>query len=714
MSIIQTIRDRAAWLVFGLIAVSLIAFVLMDGLGGKGRGGGDNAGPIGVVNGQKLDYIAFQKDVASREEQYKSQGYPVNDMMQQNIREQVWNQFEEDAVLTDVYKESGISVSEKELNDMLVGLDPIPDIRKSFTDPKTGMFDAQQAAAAVNQFRTIYSTKKKNDPNYERARNFFEEGIPQIIKGREREKYISLLSNSVYIPKWMAEKLNSDRSQVATISFVNLPYQTIKDSSITVSDAEIEKYLDSHKDLYEQPESRSISFVSFNAAANAGDSATLVQQVAGLKNEFATTKDIDGFLARNGTETGYEDAYVLKSKLTGARKDSLIAAPKDAVVGPYLDGSDYVLARLIDSKTMPDSVRARHILVAMIDQKTRQPIMEDSTGKNKIDSIKSLIDHGQSFDSVAAHLSDDQGTRAKGGDLGYFPQGQMVKEFNDFSFSGKTGDKKIVRTQFGFHYIEIMDQKGFEPAYKIAYLSKKIEPSTETDATASGAASQFAGESRNQAAFDANGQKGNLKRQSAKDILPADFSIQGIGSNRSLVKWIYDSKLGEVSESFPVGDKYIVALVTEINTKGTMSVAKARASIEPILRNQKKAEILAKKISTAISLETVASLAGQTVYTGDTVSFASPYIPNIGAEPKVIGAAFDKSLVGKPVSAPIPGNGGVFVIKVETVSAKASLDGGVDQFRQNQVQMQESMIQRGALESLKKLANIKDNRSKLL
>ena len=126
-----------------------------------------------------------------------------------------------------------------------------------------------------------------------------------------------------------------------------------------------------------------ISFVSFNAAANAGDSATLLNQVEGLKSEFATTKDIDGFLARNGTETGYEDDYVLKSKLTGARKDSLIAAPKDAVVGPYLDGSDFVLARVIDSKTMPDSVRARHILVAMIDQKSHQPIMEDSTGKKQ-------------------------------------------------------------------------------------------------------------------------------------------------------------------------------------------------------------------------------------------------------------------------------------------------------------------------------------------
>ncbi len=110
---------------------------------------------------------------------------------------------------------------------------------------------------------------------------------------------------------------------------------------------------------------------------------------------------------------------------------------KDAVIGPYLDGNNFVLARIMDIKTLPDSVHARHILVGLVDPKTNQPKMDDSTGKFKIDSLKSLIDKGQPFDSVAFHFSDDEASRIKGGDLGYFGQGQMVKEFDDYVLMGK-------------------------------------------------------------------------------------------------------------------------------------------------------------------------------------------------------------------------------------------------------------------------------------
>jgi peptidyl-prolyl cis-trans isomerase D len=711
MSIIQQIRDRAAWLVFGLIAVSLIGFLLMDASVGRSRLG-QGSGAVGSVNGEKLDYVSFSKDVQEREEQYKSQGYPVNDMMEQNIRDEVWKKFQEDAVLDKVYDQAGIDVSDKEVNDMLVGMDPIADIRKAFTDPKTGYFDGQQAAARINQLRVIYNGKKKADPNYESARRFFEEGIPQIIRSRQKEKYLSLLTKSVYIPKWMVDKANADKDQISSISLVNVPYATIPDSSIRVSDEEVETYLDSHKDQYEQQESRGISYVSFNAAANAADSNALLQQVGNLKAEFATTTDIEGFMARNGTETGYQENFVPKSKITGPRKDSLANAAPGTVIGPYLDGPNYVLARVMEIKTLPDSVRARHILVATVDQRTGQPTMEDSTGKNRIDSIRDLIDHGARFDSLAINLSDDEGSKVKGGDLGYFTQGQMVKEFNDFTFSGKKGDKKIVKTQFGYHYIEITDQKAFEPAYKIAYFSKRIEPSPETDANASGMASQFAGESRKPETFDANSKKGSLRKQTAMDILPADYSIQGLGTRRDLVRWIFDAKLGDVSESFPVGDKYVVAMVTEINHKGTMTVAKSRPIIEPILRNQKKAEVITKKISSSISLETVASLTGQSVSRADSISFSSPYLPNVGAEPRVVGYSFNRELKGKPVSAPVAGNGGVFVIRVENTSARANLEGGAEQTRQSLVQMQESLAERGAVESLKKTAEIKDNRGK--
>jgi peptidyl-prolyl cis-trans isomerase D len=715
MSIIQKIRDKAAWLVFGLIAVSLIGFLLMDASVGGRRMGGATAGMIGSVNGQKLDYSDYQKQVSESEDQYKSRGYPVNDMMSQNIREEVWKQFQDNAVLTTEYQKLGIEVSDKELNDMLVGPNALPDMKRAFTDPKTGIFDGQQAAARINQLRAVYKANRQSDQKeYAMAQNFFEQALPQFIKMREREKYISLIVQSSYVPKWMVEKNNADNSQIASINFVKIPYQTIPDNTIVIPDGDVQAYLDNHKDQFAQEESRTISYVSFSAAPTSGDSAAIFQQVQSLKPEFAGSTDVESFMAKNGTEINFEDTYIPKSKLTSARKDSITALSKGAVIGPFLDGTNFVLARMMDEKTLPDSVRARHILVALNDPKTNQPKMDDTTAKAKIDSIKALLDKGQPFDSLAFHNSDDEGSRVKGGDLGYFGPGQMVKEFGDFSFNGKKGEIKIVKTQFGYHLIEILDQKNFEPAYKVAYFARRIEPSQETDQNASGLASQFAGENRDKAAFDAGVKKDNLHSIPAQEIQPTDFNIQGLGTSRSLVRWAYGAKLGEVSESFSIGDKYVVAILTEINQKGTMTLVKARPMIVPILRNQKKTDIISAKIKSATSLEAIASLTSQTIGHVDSIQFSSPYIPNMGAEPKVVGYSFDKQLAGKAMSEPVGGNEGVFILKVENVSAKANYGVDVEQARQALLQSQESIIQRAGTDALKKNAKIEDDRAKFL
>jgi peptidyl-prolyl cis-trans isomerase D len=714
MSIIQKIRDKAAWLVFGLIAVSLIGFLLMDASVGGRRMAGSTSGVIGSVNGEKLDFSEYQKQVSEREDQYKSQGYPANDMLTQNIRDEVWKQFEENAVLTTEYGKLGIDVGDKELNDMLVGPNAVQEIRRAFTDPNTGQFDAQQAASRINQLRAIYKGNRKSDKNYAMAQNFFEQALPQFVKMREREKYISLIAQTSYIPKWMIEKTNADNSQIASINFVRVPYQTIPDSSIHILDAEIQTYLENHKNQFAQEESRTISYISFSAAPTSGDSAAIFQQVQVLKPEFSSTTDVESFLAKNGTEKNYTDAFVPKSRVTGARKDSITVLPLGTVTGPYLDGTNFELARIMDIKTLPDSVHARHILVAFADLKTNQPKLDDSSAKHRIDSIKALVDRGQRFDSVAFHFSDDESSRIKGGDLGYFGPGQMVKEFGDFAFNGKKGEIKIVKTQFGYHLVEIIDQKNFEPAYKIAYFARRIEPSQETDQNASGLASQFAGENRDKAAFDAGVKKGNLKSTHSPEIQPTDFNIQGIGSSRSLVRWIYSARPGEVSESFPVGDKYIVAMLTEVNHKGTMPLAKVKAMIEPILRNQKKAALITAKIGPASTMDAVASATGQAVSKADSLQFSSPYVPNIGLEPKVVGYSFDKQLIGKAISAPIGGNEGVFVIKVDKVSAKANYNVDVEQARQAMLQSQESLIQRAGTDALKKKAKIEDDRSKFL
>jgi peptidyl-prolyl cis-trans isomerase D len=288
----------------------------------------------------------------------------------------------------------------------------------------------------------------------------------------------------------------------------------------------------------------------------------------------------------------------------------------------------------------------------------------------------------------------------------------MVPQFQDFAFGHKVGDKGIVKTEYGYHYIEVLGQKDFEPGYKIAYLTRKITASPETDQAASGLASQFAGESRDARTFEENVQKNHLQRLVAPDIAPAANNIIGVGTSRQLVRWMYDAAVGTVSDPFPVGDKYVVALLTEINKAGIMSAAKARQTVEPILRNRKKAEQITKKLGTPATLEAAAGTSGLPVMRADTVNFSSGIIPNAGREPRVVGAAFDKALVGKPSSPPIAGNSGVFVIRVEKVSALSNPNGDIQQqrFALEQQQRQEAY---GVVQMMVKMADIKDNRGKL-
>lgn len=713
MSVIQKIRDKAAWLVFGLIALSLIGFLLMDAFVGKGRMMRSNSTELGVVNGKTIEYAKFQQMTQDREDQAKASGYPMNDMMQQNIKDQVWKQMVEEDILDKIYEQLPIVVTDRELNDMLVGPNAIPDIKKSFTDPKTGIFDAQAAANAINQLQSIYKGNRRTDKGYEQARRFFEESEPEIIQSRQKEKYLSLVGNSAYVPKWMAEKMNTDMNELASINYTSIPYSTVPDSSVKVTDDQIAEYVSQHPDQYKQEETRTIEYVSYSAAPTSADTANVLQALLKLRPEFDTTQDIQTFMARNQSENGFLNSYLPKSQIQVPKKDSIFPLKNGQLYGPYMDAGSYVIAKKIDEKVLPDSVRARHILVATVDPKTGQTTLDDSSAKVKIDSIKNLIEHGARFDSLAVKLSDDGGSKDKGGDLGYFTVGTMVPEFNDFCFNGKTGEKKIVKTQFGYHYIEITDQKRFEPAFKIAYLTKKIEASPETEELASGLANKFAGENRSQKAFEEAVQKQNLQKLTTPEIQPTESSIPGLGTSRAFIRWIFDDKtsLGDVSDPYAIGDKYVVAAVTEINHKGTMNAAKARPMVEPILRSKLKAEQIIKKLGNANTLEAAAAATGQQVLKADSVSFSAPFIPNLGQEPKVIGASFDKQLVGKAASQPIPGNGGVFLIKVNSTSAKAgNMD--IEAMRANLQRQQQSLITYRVTEVLEKSATIKDYRAK--
>ncbi|HVG13276.1 MAG TPA: peptidylprolyl isomerase, partial [Flavisolibacter sp.] len=541
--------------------------------------------------------------------------------------------------------------------------------------------------------------------------------LASLIFNRKVEKYSSLLSNSTYFPKWFLEKQNVDNSLIARASYVTAPYTSIVDSTVKVSDNEIQKYISDHKKEFEQKqETRSISYVMFNAAPTSADSSAVRQQLAGLRSGFETTTDAPAYVVQQGSTIEFLDAYLAGSAIQIPVKDSIFALPNGGVFGPYLDGGSYVLAKKLDQKVLPDSAKVRHILIKTVDPQAQRVLLDDSTAKKRIDSIALAIRSGANFDSLARRLSQDEGSAEKGGVYDYFPQGQMVKAFNEFAFEKPVGSRDVVKTEFGYHLIEVLGQKGSQPNYKIAYLAKTISPSSETDNAASSAASSFAANSTTQKAFDANFEK-NLKAKGmnkmvAQDILPNASEITGLGNSRTLVRNIFAADKGDVLQSERVGSAYVVALVTEVNEAGTQSVAKARAAVEPVLRNKKKAELIVKKLGKITTLEAASASIGQPIQVADSLRFNGSNAA-FGFESKVIGASFNPAYKGKVVPEAIEGQSGVFILRVDNQASTPVQSGSIEEQRAMlQMQTRQQAMYRSPLEALKNAAKIKDNRAK--
>lgn len=694
MSVIQRIRDKGAWIVFAIITLALIAFILQDGVG-RGGSGAANATTLGKVNGEKIERADFEEKLSLQERMYGPQG-----AKREQLIGSLWNQEVERVVLNQEYRKLGLQVSSKELSNILFGENS--PLRQEFTDPKTGEFRANDARQAFAQLK-----KSKNTEQIKTINNVY---INPTIEQTLRNKYQNLLIQAAYIPKWLLDKQQADNNAVASFSYVYIPYTAVNDSSIKVSDDEIKSYVNKHaKEFAKEEETRNFSYVSFSAAPSAADSANTLNLVLELKEEFAATTDAQAFLTKAGSEVPYYNSYFSKARMQQANKDSLTKTPVGGVFGPYVDANNYVIAKMVSSKQWPDSAKVRHILIATADPRSGQEIRPDSIGKKLVDSIEAAVRGGADFAALVTKYSDDPGSKEKGGVYEYFPQGQMVIPFNDFAFDKAVGTRGIVKTDYGYHFVEILGQKNLNPVYKIAYLAKPILASNETVTAASTTAAQFALAGKNAKEFNAVALKENRQILSANDIKQNDFTVPGLGPGRQLVRWVYEHGKGDVSEPVEIADNYVVALVSSVNKSGVLTVEEARPAVETIVRNEKKAKQIIETKFKGNTLESLSTSAGTPVVRADSVSFSAPFIAGVGNEPKVIGAAFNKALLGK-ASEPIAGSTGVFAIKTESNGAKAATTDPAT-VKQNLIQTARMSSYRG-LEALKKAATIKDSRSR--
>ena len=707
MQIIQGIRDKGAAIVIVVISLSLIGFILMDA-----KQGGNNynaaSGSIGKVNGTGIDKDEFTKKTANLQTQEEQQSQQkATPARTTQIREQVWNQIVAERIFYAEAAKLGIEFTSKELDNLLKSDNPSNPLMqdRSMIDPETGKLDMAKVGQA------LANIKKMTGEKWDMVNS-------QIIEPQKltsvSTKYFALLNASAYYPAWMEEKDAKEAKSFATISYVQIPYQEVSDSSIKVTDAEVETYVKKHKDLFKQEAGRMISYVAFSQLPSAADSAKTTAVVEGLKNEFANETNVKTFLARNASAIDFDTNYLPKSKIQSSYLDSITKLPAGSVYGPYVDNKNYVVAKILGSKMMPDSVNAKHILIATVNSQTGEPLLEDSIAKKRADSIYNAINGGANFALLAMQYSAD-GSKDKGGDLGTFGYGAMVPEFNKFSFEKPVGSRGVVRTQFGYHIIEVVNQKGLSPAYKIGFLAKEIYASEETINKASNDAIKLSAE-KDPKKLEAYVQKNGLQKITIPTLIKEnDGQIGQMQDARQLVRWIFEAKKGDVSDPMPVGDQFVVAIVDKVYEEGTQDAETAKPMAENAIREEKKGEQITKALGTNATLESAAAkYAKQVLIAGadSSITFKSQIINAIGNEPKLIGAIFNKANLNK-VAAPIAGKAGVYVFKTNSIAEKAAdLSEDKVQLRMQQTTALRNQAVTNWFEGLKKKATIKDERSK--
>jgi peptidyl-prolyl cis-trans isomerase D len=715
MAIIQKIRDKYAKVAGGVIAVSLIAFVLNDAFTSNSGSMFGSSNELAKVNGESIEPIELDQRIREYNTVYtiSNQGKQITDDVRTQIQEQAFRDLINERIIDKQLQKLGIIISAKEEKDLVYGVSPSPMIMQYpvFTNPETGMFDPSRIKMYEDQLK---NPPADTDPNaMENERENWNNYKSFVIHQSKLQKFNNLIGASLYSPKYMVDHKMASQNEIASIQLVKVPVTLIPDSEAPITDADIDAYVAKNKKRFEIPqEIRGIDYVSFDVVPSKEDTSNTYGALDNIKSEMTTTPNsgIEAFVSRY-SEQGYRDFYFTKKTFKSAYADSILGKADGTVFGPYLENGSFLLAKVLEHRPMADSVKAQHILV----QPNQQ--MDDSAAHKLADSILAVIQTGAaSFDSLALKYSVDNQNNKNGGDLGYFAYGTMVSEFNDFAFMNKTGDMKVVKTQFGYHVVRINDQKDIQTATKLAIVVKSLFPSDVTETAIYAKATEFATKYKDGKSFDEGVKAMNLQKREADQVKVQDFSIQGMGAARELIRWMYNSKQDQISEVIKISspnNRYIIAKLSNIQQKGTLKINDAvKPEIESIVRAEKKMLKIIEKYKAQTTLEGIAGATAQPILNADSFTSTTPFLANIGYEPKAIGYAFSKLAKVGVLSPGMKGQDGVSYMVLSSRSPKLANPNEAMVFQQQQMQEQQQMqksLSSTLQEMMMRKSNIKYN-----
>lgn len=726
MATLERIRQRSGLLLI-VIGLAMLAFILTDLLGSGNSMLRNNANVVGEVNGSEIDIrdfnIRLDERLALIQQQNPEQAAGITRIM---LADQIWREYQEEILLGASYEDLGLAVNDLELFERIT---KNPQVRSQagFKDQVTGKFSTAQ----LKQYIQTIEENLNNDPQAAAA---FQQWINFEQGTRDealRNKYLYAVRKGLYMPSALAKADYNRRNELSTIQFLGLEYSSIADSTIEITDSELKSYYKNNQEDFESDNTRDIAFVNFPVSPSAKDRQDLQNELKEYLSDqvvtvrgrtdtllsFANAED-DSSYAVGRSDMKVDAAYYQKEELTAPMDSILFEQEEGFIYGPYEENGTYSLAKISDIAYVPDSVMARHILISYQgagngrSESTRAP----QAAKNLADSLLKVINADSTqFSALAQQYSDDPGSGAKGGDLGWFSQGQMVAPFNKFSFYNETGDIGLVFSQFGFHIIHIQDQDGANKALQLIKIQRQIEASDATRDSIYNLASNLAAQANvKDADFAQVAADLGYSARPAANIGAFQENILGIGQNREVVRWVHneETSVGAIQLFNQENNSFLVTQLTQIQPEGTLSFEMVKDRITPIVRKEKKGAILSEKLETALASESdlnaLATQLGVQVK-NQGINFATANLTGFGTEPKVIGAA--TSLPLNTLSEPIVGERGVYVVKVSARTDAEELSG----YESEQVRIETEMNNLAAqqvFESIKNSAEITDNRAK--
>lgn len=717
MAVIGEIRKRPGILV-GIIALSIVLFLLgvavNDQFSVLRPGRGTDAGS---VDGQAIAYNDYSNEVSDNVKNVEAQNHiNLNDVQRNYMNQQTWNEMVNDIVMQRVSDKTGVVVSDDEMVSLTMTENLHPLIRQQLFGN-----NPVDVAGLNGWIKNLNVDDKGQEPGAKRK--FWNNLVKQVKKSQLQSKYNTLLMKSIgNVPKWMAEEYYEEANKTADFRYVMLPYAEVNDNDIKYADSDLKEYLSKNPARFKTTEeSRTIQYVAFDVIPSAVDSAAALKALTDKLEDFTkgATKSDDSLFVKLYSETPLYDLYSIKGQPNPQAPpvaDSLFDLPVKTVIGPYVENGMYKFAKITSKKAMSDSVKVKEIVFSFAN------VQSEADQKAKlavIDSVFTAIDslHAD-FGAMAAAYSDDPASKANGGVVGWVKFNDPAKDefYKSIVFHNGTAGKpyKYLDAQNNLiKIVEIAEEKPGKTGIKVAYFTRQLAPSQETETNIYSEATQFVSANNTEAKWKKYAAEHPAAIKTAPNITKESYDVSQL-SARSLVKWVFDAKRGEVSPIKSVDDgsgvngrKYLVAYLESVNGEGTPDLESVKEQVKLAFLKEKKYELLAKKVSDAkaANIDDLATKLGKPAQDATNSIFANPNLPT-GIEPAVVAAGV--YIAQGKLSGPIRGNQGVYAVqKVSGVDPPAPTDLSRAVMMAQQIAMSKG---RAAQDAQRKLAKVQDYR----